>query len=254
MKTPQTTTALPGAPYSRRSPQGRGFLALITAFAVTLFANLALALPPVYVQGHYEYSLLPRAKMTVVFTDAQKSGDLIVVVVNWRDSRTFLASVTDTRGNHKAITTLSSPPIFVQAIFYAYNILPAAARANTVTVKFSDPVTAPDVCTLEYSNILSSSNPLSKFAGETGNSDWSRSSSLTLPFLPDLLVAANIVEKGITTTGPTGGFTQRLLTPLGDSVEDRVVTGLTATNSYNAGARLSAAGFWAMQMVVFRGK
>ena len=104
MKTPQTTTALPGAPYFRRSPQGRGFLALITAFAVTLFANLALALPPVYVQGHYEYSLLPRAKMTVVFTDAQKSGDLIVVVVNWRDSRTFLASVTDTRGNHyKAI-------------------------------------------------------------------------------------------------------------------------------------------------------
>ena len=162
--------------------------------------------------------------------------------------------MTDTRGNHKAITTLSSPPIFVQAIFYAYNILPAAARANTVTVKFSDPVTAPDVCTLEYSNILSSSNPLSKFAGKTGNSDWSRSSSLTLPFLPDLLVAANIVEKGITTTGPTGGFTQRLLTPLGDSVEDRVVTGLTATNSYNAGARLSAAGFWAMQMVVFRGK
>ena len=58
---------------------------------------------------------------------------------------------------------------------------------------------------------------------------------------------------GITTTGPTGGFTQRLLTPNGDSAEDRVVTALSPPNSYNAGARLSSIGLWLMETLVFRG-
>jgi hypothetical protein len=62
-----------------------------------------------------------------------------------------------------------------------------------------------------------------------------------------------MVGSGTTVIGPTGGFSQRLLSPLGNNVEDRVITALTPPNTYNAGARLSPAGSWLMLMVVFQG-
>jgi hypothetical protein len=118
-----------------------------------------------------------------------------------------------------------------------------------VTVKFSAPATASDIRTLEYGGIK-----LASFSStaSSGDSAWSRSGNFTLPTVPILLVAANMVATS--TAGPTGSFTQRLLTkPYGDSAEDRVVTILTAAYSYNAGARLTLPGPWLMEMVILEG-
>ena len=261
MKTPQIITALSGPSSSRRSRQGRGFLALITAFATTLFANFTLAALPAYVQGHYNFSLLPRARMTVLYTNVQAAGDLNIVIVAQRDTVARVKSVRDSMGNKYTPV----PPIFsgnfVQSIFYAWNVLPAGAGANTVTVDFDIRATSPDVRILEYSGIVTTANPIvavadlvgttSIFAYQFGTSDWSRGGNFILSTVPVLVVSTNMVGPGITTTGPTSGFTQRLLTPGGDSVEDRVITALNSTHSYNAGARLSAVGPWIMQTVVF---
>ena len=183
MKTPQIITALSGASSSRRSRQGRGFLALITAFATTLFANFTLAALPAYVQGHYNFSLLPRARMTVLYTNVQAAGDLNIVIVAQRDTVARVKSVRDSMGNKYTPV----PPIFsgnfVQSIFYAWNVLPAGAGANTVTVDFDIRATSPDVRILEYSGIVTTANPIvtvadlvgttSIFAYQFGTSDWS---------------------------------------------------------------------------------
>lgn len=58
----------------------------MAAIAPWLLVTLAPATPIAFVQAHYGTSLLPRAKMTVVYTEAQKAGDLNVVIVGWTDA------------------------------------------------------------------------------------------------------------------------------------------------------------------------
>jgi hypothetical protein len=57
----------------------------MAAFAAALFANLSLAAPPAYVQGHYEFSPQPRVRMSVLYTNAQVAGDLNIVIVGLTD-------------------------------------------------------------------------------------------------------------------------------------------------------------------------
>ncbi|MBV8212871.1 MAG: hypothetical protein JOZ08_06550 [Verrucomicrobia bacterium] len=242
-------TVLSGVPQPRRrrSPD-RMLSALIAGLIAFFVAKLSLA-QPAYVQGHYESSLVPRHKMTVVYTDAQQAGDVNVVIVGWLNSFTQNIYVTDTNNNAYTVAypmTSSSDGQLWEQIYIARNILPALPRANTVTVKFSSNITS-DVRALEYSGVFS-------FPGgtaETGTGDWARSGNVTITQVPALLVAGTMVAPGSTVIGPTGGFSQRLLSPLGDNVEDRVITALTPPNTYNAGARLSPAGTWLMLMLGF---
>ena len=79
-------------------------------------------------------------------------------------------------------------------------------------------------------------NPVVAATIGAGVSNWSRSGNAQTLFGPQLLVATVIVGAGTRTIGPTGSFTQRIVTSQGDDVEDRLVTDF---NIYNAGARLS---------------
>jgi len=252
-----------------RSGSGPGCGQSLTALALLvfcLFTPLALAAPITYVQGHYETSLLPRAKMTVVYTEPQKGGDLNVVIVGWRDKDfpVRVAIVTDSKGNHfenfAGYAAAVGPIEFddgalalSESIYFCQNIVSALPRANTVTVTFTGAASAPDVRILEYSGITSTTFPLFEASAQGGVSAWSRSGNLTIPSVPVLLVAANMA--GPPTTGPTSGFTSRLLTkPYGDIAEDRVVTAFTSNNRFNAGATLSASGPWLMLMAIFKGE
>src|SRR5580704_12889116 len=79
------------------------------------------------------------SSVAVPYTTAQNAGDLNVVVVGWKDASATVSSVTDTKGNAYALavgpTVIASKA--TQSIYYAKNIVAAAANANTVTVKFS---------------------------------------------------------------------------------------------------------------------
>src|SRR4029079_6728519 len=116
---------------------------------------------------------------------------------------------------------------------------------NAVTVEFDGPANYPDVRILEYSG-LDPANPLDTAAGTAGVGITSSSGDLNAN-ASDLLVAANTVQH--TTTGPGSGFTQRIITPDQDIVEDRFVT---TEGSYNGSAPLNLQGGWVMQMVAFR--
>jgi hypothetical protein len=134
-----------------------------------------------------------------------------------------------------------------QAIYFAKNILPAAAGANTVTVKFSSTASYPDIRILEYSG-LDPNSPLDAFSTATGSATATTSGPAVTSNPSDLLVGANTV---LTSTSAAGsGFTNRLITdPDGDLVEDKIVT---ATGSYNATSTLSNPGTWITQIVAFK--
>ena len=202
-----------------------------------------------YVQGNYATPQSPQSSVTVTFTGAQVSGDLNVIAVGWNDSTATVSSVRDTEGN---VYTLAVGPtiqsgIASQSIYYAKDIVAAAAGTNTVTVTFSTAATFPDIRILEYGG-ADPNNPVDVTAASSGSSTSSSSGSATTTNATDLIFGANLVQT--LTTGPGSGFTNRLLTvPDADIAEDKMVT---TTGSYSATAPVSPSGLWIMQMVAFR--
>ncbi len=202
-----------------------------------------------YVQGNYATPQAPQNTVPVAFTAGQVAGDLNVIVVGWNDTTASVSSVTDSKGNAYtlAVGPTSISGTLSQSVYYAKNIVSAAAGSNTVTVTFSAAAVYPDIRILEYSG-ADPNSPVDVTVANTGNSASSSSGSATTTNPGDLLFGANIVITS--TSGPGGGFTSRLLTsPDGDIAEDQMVT---TAGSYSATAPLSSAGAWIMQMVAFR--
>ena len=186
--------------------------------------------------------------LSVTYNAVQTAGDLNVIAVGWNNSTTTIQSVTDTKGN---VYQLAVGPTVVsgflsQSIYYAKNVVGAAAGTNSVTVQFSAATAFPDIRILEYSG-ADLVNPVDVSAAATGNSASSNSGSATTTNATDLIFGAGTTTSRYTGSG--SGFTQRIITtPDGDIAEDRNVT---AVGSYNAVAPQTS-GRWVMQMVAFR--
>jgi hypothetical protein len=202
-----------------------------------------------YVQGNYATPQTPETTVNVTFTGAQAAADLNVVVVGWNDSTAVVNTVTDSRGNTytRAVGPTVRSGSLSQSIYYAKNIVAAAAGANTVTVTFSVAAQYPDIRILEYSG-ADLNNPIDVTVGNTGSSTTSNSGAVSTTNPTDLLFAANIVATY--TASAETGFTSRMITsPDGDMIEDQMTT---VAGSYSATAPLGSAGPWIMQMVAFR--
>jgi fibronectin type 3 domain-containing protein len=227
-------------------------LAMLTVVIVAcgLHAALLLAAPIItYVQNNNATPQTSQTTVNVTFTAAQAVGDLNVVVVGWNDSTAVVNTVTDKSGNvyTRAVGPTAVTGQVSQSIYYAKNIVAAAAGANIVTVTFSIGAQNPDIRILEYRG-ADLNNPIDVIAANTGSSTTSSSGNTTTTNPTDLLFAANMVATFTTTPGT--GFTSRIITsPDGDMAEERMVT---ATGTYSATATLSSAGPWVMQMVAFR--
>src|ERR1700722_19318796 len=117
-------------------------LALSVGVTVTywLLPALLLGAPAIsYVQCNYATPQTAQITVSVTYTVAQAAGDLNVVVVGWNDSASAVNTVTDRSGNTytRAVGPTSSSGTVSQSIYYAKNIVAAAAGTNTVTVTFS---------------------------------------------------------------------------------------------------------------------
>jgi fibronectin type 3 domain-containing protein len=204
---------------------------------------------PVFVQQNYA---VPQSSainsVSVTFKATQTAGNLNLVVVSWNDTQAAVASLTDTSRN--VYTRAVGPTLgsaLTQSIYYAKNIVPAAAGANRVTVTFSPAARYPDVRILEY-NGIDSTAPVDTSAAAVGNSASSSSGAAVTTNATDLLVGANVVATS--TSGPGAGFSSRVITkPNGDIVEDRVVT---TAGTYTATGPLKSAGPWVMQLLALR--
>jgi len=208
--------------------------------------------PPKYVQGN---SATPTSQATVrvTYMAAQTAGDLNVVIVGWNDSTAQVSSVTDSKGNvyqlaigpTQLIGAVGAQSIS-QSVYYSKNIAAAAAGTNTVTVKFGSAAQYPDIRILEYSGI-DPVNPVDLAAAFFNSGSLSTTGTVVITNSLDLLVGANTVQTS--NSGPGTGFTERLLTPDGDVVEDREVS---VPGLYSAIAPLTAPGEYVMQLVAFR--
>jgi len=221
-------------------------LLLLCAGAGLFQQNAAAAIA--YVQSNSVSPSTTVSTMSVPFTAAQTAGDLIVVGLSWGSGVT-ISSVTDTKGNTYALA--AGPTTFsgaASAIYYAKNIVAAAAGANTVTVTFSAATGTPDLRVAEYSGINTTS-PLDVTAVSTGTSITSDSGSATTTNANDLLVGVNAVLSG--TAGAGTGYTSRQISTFdGNILEDKIVS---ATGAYSATATLSSSAAWIMQMAAFKG-
>jgi rhamnogalacturonyl hydrolase YesR len=235
-----------------RSPHTKA--ARFTPFALGwlacwLFPAVLFSAPTItYVQGNSAVPQTPQTSVSVTFTAAQAAGDLNVVAAGWNDSTATVSSVTDTNGNvyTRAVGPTVQTGAASQSIYYARNIVAAAAGANIVTVTFSSGAIAADIRILEYKG-ADPNNPVDVAAASSGSSATGSSGAATTTNPTDLIFGANLVQT--VTTGPGSGFTKRLLTsPDGDIAEDKMVT---TVGSYSATAP-NTSGKWIMQMVAFR--
>jgi hypothetical protein len=202
-----------------------------------------------FVQGNSATPQTSQSVVQVKFSSAQFAGDLNVIAVGWNDSTAAVSSVTDTVGNvyRLAVGPTAIAGVASQSIYYAKNIAPAAAGANTITVAFSTLARFPDIRILEYSG-ADKTSPVDVAASSSGTSATSSSGIANTTNATDLIFGANLVQN--LTTGPGAGFTSRLLTsPDGDIAEDEMVT---TTGGYAATASLNSSNQWIMQMVAFR--
>jgi len=189
------------------------------------------------------------AQVGVVYTQAQTAGNLNVVVVGWSDATSAISSVTDNKGNVYALAVgpTQNAGGVTQAIYYAKNIVSAAAGANTVTVRFNTTASFPDIRIMEYSG-LDLNNPLDGVSGAVGTTSTMDSGAVVTTNGNDLLVGANTVLTRVNSAGT--GYTNRVITyPDGDLVEDEIATGV---GTYHATSTLADPGAWVMQVVALK--
>jgi hypothetical protein len=182
-------------------------------------------------------------------------GDLNVVIVGWNDTTAQVTSVTDSNRNVYQLavgpTTVNggSGANFSQYIYYAKNIVAAAAGSNAVTVTFAPGASYPDVRILEYT-CIDPTNPFDVATGSSGNSLSSSTGTINTTKSVDLLVAANTVYT--LTTGEGGNFEARLITtPDGNIAEDHVVLAPGPASASAPLTQTKPAGTWVMQLVAF---
>ncbi len=241
--------AIFGDSFSHANPSCLVLLAGAALACALLPFNLMAAQTISYVQGNYATPQTPQTTVNVTFSSAQTAGHLNVVAVGWNDSTATVTRVADSKGNTytQAVGPTVQNGYGSQSIYYAKNIVSAAAGTNTVTVTFSTAAVSPDIRILEYSG-ADINNPVDVVAAASGNSSSCNSGSAITTNATDLIFGANLVQT--VTTGPGSGFTSRLLTqPDGDIAEDRMVT---ATGRYSATAPVHPSGPWIMQLIAFR--
>ncbi len=224
-------------------------IALFVFIIFQVFPELTSAAGITFVQVNSAVPQTPQTSVTVKYTKAQTAGDLNVVVVGWNDSTSQISSVADSAGNtySLAVGPAVQTGTATQAIYYAKNIVSAAANANTVTVTFNTAAKSADIRIAEYAG-LDLANPVDVAVAGQGSSATSSSGSVTTSNANDLLVGANLVQS--TTKSAGTGYTKRVITSQdGDILEDSIVT---TTGSYSATASLASSSQWIMQMVAFR--
>jgi len=213
------------------------------------FSSVEQAVSIAFVQLNYATPQSSVSTVSVPFKAAQSAGNLNVVVVGWNDTTSRVSSVTDTKGNayQLAVGPAAVPGALTQSIYYAKNIVAAAAGANTVRVSFTAAALYPDIRILEYGG-MDQLSPVDVTASATGSTSTSSTPPVATTTSPDLLFAANTVATW--TRGAGSGWTNRVITtPDGDIAEDRTVS---TAGSYGSSAPLGGPGPWVMQMVAFK--
>jgi len=225
---------------------------------VSGYSNVVTAItlsgPPTpinFVQVNAATPQTPQVSVPVAYKGAQTAGNLNVVAVGWSDTTHTVASVKDTGGNNYVLAvgpTVNAGNPMSQSIYYAKNIVGAAAGANTVTVTFSG---AGGVCGRTHIGVQRDRFEQSAGwgGGSGGEQHGGRQRAGSDNNANDLLLAAGMTYTAF--TGAGAGYSSRIITnPDADIAEDGVVS---TTGTYHGTAPTSPAAGWVMQLAAFKG-
>jgi hypothetical protein len=222
-----------------------GLLLLMSSIGMTQLANAAVT----YVQGIAGNGSSSGSSWSTTFASAQTAGNLNVVAIGWADATRTVTSVVDSKGNTYtlAVGPARSTGNATEYIYYAKNIVAAAAGTNTVTVTVSGTGTIvwPDIRVAEYSG-LDTSNPLDVAIGNSGSGTTATTGNFTTTNASDLIVGYAFIQN--TVTGAGSGYTSRVPDG-GDMLEDRTTT---SAGTYSATAPIDISGWWVMSAVAFK--
>ncbi|PYU60108.1 MAG: hypothetical protein DMG55_11780 [Acidobacteria bacterium] len=219
----------------------QSFLLVVISWSLLLCASQQAAAQMKFVQVN---SAVPTSTATIsaTYNSAQTAGNMNVVAIGWDSSFITLKTLTDSKGNsYKLAVSYVDSTGITQAIYYAPNIVAAAAGANRVTATLSASTDWPDLRILEYSGV----NTLDKTASAKGTTTTASSGSVTTTQADELLFGA-VYTYG-TTNGPGSGYTSRVVTGDSDLAEDEVVF---TTGLYTAKASMDGQE-WVAQLATF---
>lgn len=137
---------------------------------------------------------------TAVFSSAQTSGNMNIVVASWSSSSGTVSVSDTTNGSYSsAVGAIHTTSGGSMAIFYKSGIASAAAGSNTVTATLSAAATDFDVAILEYHGVTTLDT-----TGSAAISGATISNTVTSTTNPSLLITGMI---GINTNPQTGMLT-----------------------------------------------
>jgi chitodextrinase len=201
---------------------------------------------PSFVQASVATPQTPQTLVSATYASAQTAGDTDLLAIGWNDTTATITAVTDTAGNvyHPAGATVRGSGLS-QALYYAANIVAAAAGANQVRVSFDRPAAFVDLRITEYAGLRAAA-PFDIAVSASGSGSAGSSGALSPPAPNELLFAAGMTGAVFSAAG--AGFTTRLITsPDGDLLADAITT---STAPVTATASLSA-GTWLLQLAAF---
>ena len=219
----------------------QSFLLVVISWSLLLCVSQQAAAQMKFVQVN---SAVPTSAATIsaTYNSAQTAGNMNVVAIGWDSSFITLKTLTDSKGNsYKLAVSYVDSTGITQAIYYAPNVVAAAAGANRITATLSASTDWPDLRILEYSGV----NTLDKTASAKGTSTTAGSGSVTTTQANELLFGAMYTYG--TTNGPGSGYTSRVVTGDSDLAEDEVVF---ATGLYSAKASMNGQE-WVAQLATF---
>src|SRR6266567_72668 len=219
----------------------QSFFLVVSSWSLLLCVSQQAAAQMKFVQVN---SAVPTSTATIsaTYNSAQTAGNMNVVAIGWDSSFITLKTLTDSKGNsYKLAVSYVDSTGITQAIYYAPNIVAAAAGANRVTATLSASTDWPDLRILEYSGV----NRLDKTASAKGTTTTASSGSVTTTQADELLFGA-VYTYG-TTNGPGSGYTSRVETGDSDLAEDEVVF---TTGLYTAKASMDGQE-WVAQLATF---
>ncbi|HEY4109632.1 T9SS type A sorting domain-containing protein [Puia sp.] len=220
---------------------------LIALFlTVTGLSFSAAAQTPVHKQTKSNIILSNVDAIGVTFTNTSTAGDLIIVQITWDKQNRTVQSLTDSKGNlyHQIGTETSWGGSYRSALYYAYNISADASKI-TVTANLDHKTqNLLEIYVSEYSNILSTSDPLDQVKTTFGSGTAINTGNVTTTSPNELLYSIAIGESVHITAG--AGFNVR------STDQDNVVEDLTGVAAGLRSASFTGGGNWIAQVASFK--
>src|ERR1700754_4013552 len=144
---------------------------LVVIFLAVIGLNIpAAAQAPVHKQTQSSILLTGPKVVSATFPSSSTAGNLIIAQITWDKQSRILQSVVDTKGNTYNLIGAATNwgTKYKSALYYAYNIAADATKIKVTATLDNNTTALFEIYISEYSNVLTTSDPLDKTRTSNG--------------------------------------------------------------------------------------